>query len=282
MVNTEDDGTGEDKKPVIEIVTSVVVGAPAPAPGPVLLGLPRPTWDLSRPPTTRMKIHSSRLRAALSAVLGYYPGFDIIQGHCVIEAPYRILVHRWKALEQYKLNQPACHDAEYAAATARDIDVLLSFLEETYSEKLSLESGRWTNPLGATATFDLFWLLLKPGEIIYKEEHGQMVPFIVSGMENVPSDQGYQVYLWNVSFSQGRMERRPSEAFIHPWTGERLIHTLPVIPARFVPGGAKAMAEEQIRLGKAFWELAKQPAYREYDGPVVYKMDEKKANVSLS
>ncbi|GAB1311050.1 AAA+ ATPase domain-containing protein [Madurella fahalii] len=279
-VNADDEGTGEDKKPVIEILTSVVVSPPAPAYYDPHRRRPRPPRDLPRPPTTVMKIRSSRLRAALSAVIGYYPGFDVIQAFYAIEAPYCVLVHRWKALEQYKLNQPACHDAEYAAATARDIDVLLSFLEEKYSEKISLESARWANPLGATATFDLFWLLLEPGEIVYREKHGQMVPFIVSGIESVPPGHGYQVYLWNIRFSKGRMERTPTKAVIHPWIGERLIHTLPVIPARFVPGGAKAMAEEQIRLGKVFWELAKQPVYKEYDGPAVHATHRKRVNVT--
>lgn len=231
-----------------------------------------------------MKIRSSRLRAALRAVIGYYPGFEVIDETLVIEAPYRVLVHRRKALEQYKLNQPACHDAEYAAATSRDIDVLLAFLDGMYAEKLSLEESRWANPSGATATFDLFWLLLEPGQIVYREQHGQMIPYVVAGVDRRSDQQsdelGYEVYLWNIHFAKGRMERATRTVVVHPWNGERLIHTLPVIPARFVPGGAEAMAKEQIRLGKLYWELAKQPTYKEYDGPATSKDDKKTVNVS--
>jgi hypothetical protein len=223
-----------------------------------------------------MVIHSTHIRAALAAVIGYYsPGPDQTQDLSKIDSPFRILVHRWKALEQYKLNQPACHDAEYAATTARHLDVLLAYLKETYEEKLTLESSRWNRPSGATATFDLFWVLLAPGEIVYRERHGEMVPYIVSSLDFTAGRDGKQggfyVYMWNLKFANGRMERKETSATVDPWNGEQLISKLPVIPARFVPGGAKAMAEAQIKLGKSFWELAKQPAYKEYDGPLVFK-----------
>jgi hypothetical protein len=231
-----------------------------------------------------MVIRSSHLRAALQAVIGYYPGFEIIQDDCEIEAPFRVLVHHWKALERYKLDQPACHDAEYAATTSRHIDVLLAFLEDMYSQKLALETSRWANPAGGTATFDLFWLLLEPGQIVYHEKDGQMVPFIVSELDIAnqqgATQPGYEVWLWNICFSKGRMQRTSTKVVVHPWNGERLIHTLSVIPARFIPGGEDAVAEEQIKLGRLFWDLAKQPSYKDYDGRVVFKSDKKAANVS--
>ena len=238
----------------------------------------------AKPSPCHMVIHSSHLRAALTAVIGYYPGFERIQKMTLIEAPYRVLVHRWKALQHYKLHQPACHDAEYAATTAKHIDVLLDFLKENFAEKLALEATHWDSPAGATATYDLFWVLLEPGEIVYVEKDGQKVPYVISRVghekREVGGQDSYSVYLWNVRFQKGRMQRKTTTVTIPSWNGERLINTLPVIPARFMPGGATAMAEEQIKLGKRFWELAKQPSYKEYAGPLVDKSRKKGVQVS--
>ncbi|KAK3990328.1 hypothetical protein QBC44DRAFT_394606 [Cladorrhinum sp. PSN332] len=233
--------------------------------------------DTRKPIKTEMVVHSKHLQAALTASVTYYPGFHQFHDMRKIEAPYQVLVHHREALEHFKLNQPSCHDAEYAATTAKHIDILLNFLAETHSEQLALEAKRWDNPSGATATFDLFWVLLKPGEIVYKEKYGQVTPFVVHKVTRlVGSDgrqNGYSVVMWNVTFSNSRTQRRMAQVIVPPWTGERVINTLPIIPARFMPGGGKAIAEEQIKLGRTYWELAKQPAYREYDGPVLLGRD---------
>ncbi|KAK4168563.1 hypothetical protein QBC43DRAFT_309121 [Cladorrhinum sp. PSN259] len=231
--------------------------------------------ETRKPVKTEMIVHSKHLQAALTAVIGYYPGFDRFHEKYKIEAPYQVLVHHREALEHFKLNQPSCHDAEYAATTLKHIDVLLNFLSETYSEQLALESKRWDNPSGATATFDLFWVLLRPGEIAYKERYGQMTPFVVHSVTRMVGtdgrQNGYLVLMFNMTFGHSRLTRRMIQTIVPPWTGERIIDTLPIIPARFVPGGAKSIAEKQIKLGQTYWELAKQPAYREYDGPLLFR-----------
>ncbi|KAK4231733.1 hypothetical protein QBC38DRAFT_439752 [Podospora fimiseda] len=219
---------------------------------------------------TEMIVHSKHLQAALTAVVTYYPGFDRFHDTYRIEAPYQVLVHHREALEHLKLNQPSCHDTEYAATMAKHIDILLNFIVETHSEQLALEAKRWDNPSGATATFDLFWVLLKPGDIVYREKYGCMTPFVVHNVTKMVGtdgrQNGYLVVMWNVTYSSNRLQRRTVQTVVPPWTGERVIDTLSIVPARFMPGGGRAIAEKQIRLGRTYWELAKQPAYREYNG----------------
>lgn len=284
----DNQGDGK-KKPVIEIVTRHSVAKSSPKPryrhddG---YDSPDDCYGSSgMPDDTKMIIHSKYLQAALSAVIGYYPGFERLEDHPSIPAPYQVLVHNWKALEHYKLNQPSCHSAEYVAATAKDIDVLLKFLTGMYSEKLAAEARRWDNASGATATFDLFWVLLKPGEFVYREIYGEMVPFVVSSALRTPAGDGtarstYRVNLWNVHYQNHSMRRRMTQVAVFPWNGEQLITTLPVIPVRFVKGGAKAMVDEQIRLGRIYWELAKQPSYREYSGKLVFKHDKQGGKIT--
>ncbi|KAM7209352.1 hypothetical protein V8F20_000402 [Naviculisporaceae sp. PSN 640] len=235
---------------------------------------------------TEMLIHSAELIAALSAVVGYYPNVDFSNPaeKVVVEAPYCVLVHHWRELEQYKLTQPACHGVEYSATTEKHIDILLSFLRRSFGGKLEAEWARWNNPQGATATFELFWMLLKPGEVVYVEKNGEMVPFVLSyvspaegsvggggrdGMDTILIDH------WNVGYHKGYLRRNSETTYISPWAGEREISTLQVVPARFAgmggPGapGPKNVAEKHIRLGRTYWELAKGPAYKEYDGELL-------------
>ncbi|KAK1757422.1 ATPase [Echria macrotheca] len=218
-----------------------------------------------------MLIHSPYLCAALSAVVGYYPGFTSVAEGTVIETPYRVVLHHWEALERYKDNQPDSHDAEYKATTAKHIDALLAFLRETFSEQLAAEARRWENPSGATATFDLLWLLLKPGEIVYRNKDGYLTAYVVSSVsrdEQLRRQDAYCVNYWDVTYESGRLRRKMHTISIYAWNGEREIASLPLIPARFVPGGTEAVAEGRVKNGRQYWGLAGQPSYREYDGPL--------------
>ncbi|KAK3953518.1 hypothetical protein QBC32DRAFT_338759 [Pseudoneurospora amorphoporcata] len=221
-----------------------------------------------------MVIHSKHLRAALSAVVSYYREFS--PEHGIIRAPYQVLVDHWKELELYKLNQPSCHDAEYADTTTKHIDVLLSFLKATFSERFAAERLRQEDPRGPMATFDNFWTMLKPGTVIYRDRNGTLVPYIVSlvrldgpydAQGNGEGDNSYYLEFWNIQYSRGVLRRRMKSCSVSAWRGERLINSLSVIPERFVTDAAK-VAAENIKLGRLYWELAKQPSYMEYDGQV--------------
>lgn len=224
-----------------------------------------------------MVIHSEHLRAALSAVVSYYREFS--PEHGVIRAPYQVLVDHWKELELYKLHQPSCHDADgYADTTSKHIDVLLSFLKATFSERLAAERLRQEDPRGPMATFDNFWTLLKPGQVIYRDRNGTLVPYILSlvrlegaydAVGNGEGDNSYYLEFWNINYTRGVLRRRMKSCTISAWRGERLINSLSVIPERFVTDAAK-VAAENIKLGRLYWELAKQPSYMEYDGPVTH------------
>lgn len=238
---------------------------------------------VTRAETTEMVLHSKHLRNALSAVVNYYAGADFLGDRVTVQAPYRVLVHHFKELEMYKLHQPATHDAETRSATARHIDVLLRFLTGTLGEAVTAEERRW-NAATPMVTFEYFWMLLRPGEVIYRKLDGHWTPFVVSrvgtgvhihGPATAAADTraAYFVDCWNVEYVGGKVQRLMECFYIYSFTGEQAIHTLPVIPARFFPGGAKANAERQVRLGREYWELCKRPAYKEYEGEMVGRED---------
>lgn len=225
--------------------------------------------------STRMVINSQHLKNALAAVVSYYPGVDFLNKRVSIAAPYQVLVHHMKELEVYKQNQPKTHDSEYAETTAKHIDILISFLEKTMGEDIEKEERRWANKT-PTATFEYYWLLLKPGQVIYVEENGHYSPYVVSRatiMYRGPDMMRarYMVDCWNAEYSEGRLQRTMWSFDVFSFEGEQAIHTMPVVPARFFRSESEPITQKQIRLGRIYWELLKRPTYKEYDGAMIGK-----------
>lgn len=224
----------------------------------------------------------------MRAVIGSYPGVDFLGETVSFEAPYHALFHHRDALSRYRISQPSCHDDKYAVSTARHIDILLEFLEKTYGDRIREEEARHRRGM-PVATWDWLWLIFKPGEVIYKELHNVWVPFIIDQVFQNDGRDGatrqYQVDCWGVHFSQGKMRRYTKAYNIREFLGEQSISGLEVIPAAFFPEdlgkqGGLSMADNQIAMGKLYWELAKRPAYKEHDGQVLINHGGKTVYVS--
>ncbi|KAK4195110.1 putative ATPase family AAA domain-containing protein 3B [Triangularia verruculosa] len=225
-----------------------------------------------------MVVHSEYLRAALRAVVGYYPGFEgISRGEEVLKiaAPYLVLVHHWEELEAYKTAQLSCHAATTGGG---HIDLLFNFLTGLYGEGLEQEKKRWAE---GRATYDYFYHLLKPGSVVYRSVGSENTAYVVSGINFLSSSarqmeptttttgeiygqQGMLVYMWNLTYRKGVMKRVMIQRVVYPWDGEREIGSLPVVPGRWV--GYK-VRERMVDRGRMYWALAGVGVYyREYEG----------------
>lgn len=224
-----------------------------------------------------MMIHSKHLVNALKVVIKYYPNFSLTGEPLTITSPYRVLYHHRQELAAYRDNQPATHSTEYAATTAKHIDALLGFLETNLGADLRREEERRNRPV-PKATYELFWLLLKPGEVIYAKRHDLWTPFVISSISNQdPAGNYFSCYSVNCWFleSNGATVGRHMELFtVRPWLGEQAISSLSVIPEAFwredlASQNGKLMREHQADLGRMYWELLKRPTYMEHDGRLV-------------
>lgn len=224
-----------------------------------------------------MLIYSKHLINALKVAIKYYPFFNINAEKTCISSPYRVLYHHREELAAYRDNQPTAHSAEYAATTAKHIDILLEFLEKNLGTNLRREEER-RQLATPKATFELFWLLLKPGTVVYAKRYDIWSPFVISSVntgENVGQISDlYRVNCWFLE-SNGAMVTRHMESFIvRPWLGEQAISSLPVIPEAywvedFAAQGGKPMRQYQIDLGRVYWELLQRPTYMEHHGRLV-------------
>ncbi|KAF7558082.1 hypothetical protein G7046_g5869 [Stylonectria norvegica] len=230
--------------------------------------------DIARP---AMVIHSEHLINALKAVVSYYPYINLEGKAVTIHSPYRVLYHHRRELAHYRDNQPDAHDDEYTATTANHISVLLSFLEKNLGKQITQEEERHQLPT-PMATFEYFWLLLKPGEVIYAKRYDIWTPYVISSIRidqhAYSAYDQYKINCWLLESNGTKVNRYMYSFSVSPWLGEQAIGTLPVVPAKFWPEdlaaqGGLTMRENNIAQGKLYWELLKRPTYMEYDGLLV-------------
>lgn len=219
-----------------------------------------------------MIIHSEYLINALRAIVSYNPDLNLLGDTVKINAPYRAVVHYREALARYKSHQPASHSSDFVRVTAEHIDVLLNFIEQTLGDSIRKEEERYTRSI-PVATFDNYWMALRPGEVIYANNEDVWQPHIISTLsqETISDGQKRQwlVSCWLVELGNSKIVRKMFQYRLPSWTGEQVIHSLDIMPVRFFPDAPNQMLEKQIRLGKLYWELLQRPTYMEYDGLLV-------------
>ncbi|GKT41751.1 ATPase family AAA domain-containing protein 3B [Colletotrichum spaethianum] len=221
---------------------------------------------------TQMIIHSEYLINALRAVVAYYPNVNLLGDKVTIEAPYRVIVHHREALKRYRYHQPGNHSSEYSRMTVEHIDVLLEFIEQTVGDSIRKEQERHQRSV-PVATFENYWVALKPGEVIYVKHDGLWEPRVISKLLQDVSTDGrsrhMNVVSWYLEFGHNRIIRTMDQINVPSWTGEQVIRSLNVIPAHLFPDDPETMLKKQIKLGKLYWDLLQRPTYMEYDGLLV-------------
>lgn len=224
-----------------------------------------------------MIIYSEHLINALRAVVRYYPTVNLNGKTVHINAPYRILYHHRRELLEYRDNQPEEHSAEYVETTVKHIDTLLDFLDESLKDEITKEEElhKLETPM---ATFQYFWLLLKPGNVIYTKKYDIWTPLVISsvsvGNRHLSNPECYRINCWLLESNGTKVGRFMESYVVNPWPGEQAISTLSVVPAAFwkedlAAQGGLTMREKLIEEGKLYWELLKRPTYMEYGGLLV-------------
>ncbi|KAK4667659.1 hypothetical protein QC763_0059610 [Podospora pseudopauciseta] len=209
--------------------------------------------------STRVTINSQALINALGAVVSYYPGISFGGKVLELKEPYAVVAHHLSALEDYqKTSRPKPCDKE----TFDHLGLLLGFLRTSvYKDKIRLEQERYSRN---ACTFQMLWLLFKPGDTVYVEFRGKLSAFVV---QEVATDNGilsdfkhtfksYEIRLWSLRYDGRFVGRSSTEMIIPHFDGERPITTLKVFPCRFVDdedgGKMKSMLEES---GKRWYDL---------------------------
>jgi hypothetical protein len=214
-------------------------------------------------------IHSAHLIKALRSIVRYYPGQSLLGDTITIKEPLSMLVHYRKELQEYREN---CDHAE----TDHHIGVLLKYLEDNLGDKILEEDARYQKPT-PVATFEMLWMLYKPGMDVYAELDEQRGGFVVQSCASVTKDREYgrpmplKVMMWYLDYNGIKVGRRQHEITIAPFEGEREITSLKVIPAEFLDAKPDISPRKTLEdRGEKFYSmlLGKQMDYNGFSMPV--------------
>lgn len=173
------------------------------------------------------------------------------------------MVHYRKELQEYRDD---CGDAE----TCHHISVLLKYLADNLGDKILEEDARYQKPT-PVATFEMLWMLFKPGKDVYAEIDEQRGGFVVQSCASVTEKREYgrpmplKVMMWYLDYNGIKVGRRQREVTIAPFEGEREITSLKVIPAEFLDNTPDLSPRKTLEArGQKFYSmlLGKQMDYK--------------------
>lgn len=172
-------------------------------------------------------VHSSRLLKAIKEVVQYWPSSAYYAGQTklILAKPYRSIgVHKeeFDALEKEyrtKASNLTDTDPEEAAEykiTADHIGLLMKEINEVQNEQVAEEKKRHTQS-PPVATFDMLWMLFKPGHYVYTIINGEEVVCRVRlavwerGLGNTANDPYAKVVvnMWYLDYNGECISTRP-------------------------------------------------------------------------
>lgn len=262
-----------------------------------------------------MTITSPAVLKALRAVTMNRPDLSRAVDSFTIPEPFCLIVHYRKELEDYRdalptpLPQPPsdtspdAEDTGGAPATKpsddetcrHDLNVLLSFIfsgpfSTKYNHEMALH--RQAAP---TCTYELSWLLFRPGTVVYARQDKDLSAFIVESvaLDGLFAKPGRRrvaegevrprarlrgstldyhfssrpglivVRMFYLEFDGDFIGRRSRKIHIRPFDGEKSIDSLPIFPAEYCTD--TTIREKLVERGKKYVELTKR-SYLEHWG----------------
>lgn len=205
---------------------------------------------------------------ALRCVIDYAPGYELGARNVRINWPYSLLVHYDDALAKYqeKFATPDCTGVACPGKYANNhISVVRNFVNDAVGTAIEDERRRHERGM---ATFDMLWLLLRPGADMLFDENiiGEYQPYVMGSMRCVVCDgtiRSYVVTLWNMRANSLYIGPSYDTLTIEPFAGEKKISSLPVYPFEFRTKNRVWGEKEDARQyfeerGKVFFQLRRQ------------------------
>ena len=176
------------------------------------------------------------------------------------------------------------------------LSYLSHFVSQRYDDSLRREIARHqaARPM---CTYDLVWLLFRPGTVVYAWSDGTLLAYVVQShsretksgkdekirpptvstledLERKKRDDALSIRLWYLDFDGQTIGRRLVDIKIPSFDGEKPILSLPIFPKEYLKrdiavDGELSIEEKLIRRGKLFFEMTRR-SYMQYDGKALY------------
>ena len=228
---------------------------------------------------SKLEICSTPLLELIRDLIDYYPGseFDLLRWEDTVgdtvtfSEPYMMLyTHR------AEMNQ-ALEKTDIPEATKNHVRLLLQFLRDEMprtSAKLDeIEAGTCKK-----ISFQDLWLLYPPNTPVYTSANGEDRQMVVYS-RNVPEKNlkgqwgVLSLYCWSAIYKSETLSRDFYPWVVQPFTGEKLIEHLDLVPVQYLPNREQVSAR-LIARGHKYYELNHAAVLQDYHGdkfPRVFK-----------
>ncbi|KPM37615.1 hypothetical protein AK830_g8977 [Neonectria ditissima] len=243
---------------------------------------------------TGIRIHSPCIQSVLRSLILYYPGFDAQSDEMMLASPFRQLFHYWDDLqfissgEQQQKTQATNKNPDTGtevsipctSETYQHLNILLGAppLERVH-RKLILPELKLHSE--GKASYNMLWLLFKPGGIVFTKIRGKLAGFVVMNVLHISNNlvtypeinplatDRWELSLWNLVYRNGKLGRQSHRVYINRFHAERCISDLPAFPTRCAENQEELRAE-LIKRGKRYYDIiCDKQSHMRYNGPII-------------
>ena len=230
-----------------------------------------------------INILSPAVAEAVRCVVDYFPGTEGFSGDAIqIYEPYTILVLFEQELTQYRERVATLAEGESEPSTcanrhaAEHIAIVQDFVRAQTHEVVDIERERHAR---GYATFDMLWLLFKPGSDVYFDANrvGEHQPYVVGNVEFNMTDNNvtgpYSMVFWNLNANSKCIGPEEHRTTLERYAGEQKITSLRAYPCEYLrfaddvdKGDIEAIKQHFVNRGKQWYSFRRQKGPYHFDG----------------
>jgi hypothetical protein len=227
-----------------------------------------------------IKILSPAVCEALRCVVDYFPKVDLSSDVIKIYEPFEIFVFFERELTEYR-NRLECCAAEVVPTSCanrfarKHIGIAQDFVKERVQAAVDAERERHAR---GYLTFDMLWLLFKPGSDVYFDfanvgEHDPHVVMRVAFELTNGATNTYNISCWNMNANSEWVGPASCGCEIERFSGEKEITSLLIYPCEYLrfkkdldKGDLKAIKDHFTRRGRHWYGLRRKKKCYSFDG----------------
>ena len=203
--------------------------------------------------SSKIVIRSDALIGLITNTVSYYPSMTLGGETVTLKEPYTVLAHYLEDFDAYRAAYLERKDNEAHLASSRiestaelnatcskeaseHLDMLFDYVNNfVFKGRIKEERDRHAK---GVCTYRMLWLLFKPGTTVYLESQGQLLAYVVYGMDvdssilspDITHFKAYHFGLWNLDYDGYFVGRKSSHVMIPYFDGEISISSLQIVP----------------------------------------------------
>lgn len=211
-----------------------------------------------------IKILSPAVSEALRCIVDYFPNADLSGSTIDIYEPYEIFIFYERQLNEYRerLDEAARNDMSPLCINryaSKHISIVQQFVRERTQAAVEAERERHAR---GYATFDMLWLLYKPGIDVYYDHPnvGEHEPYSIKSVTFDVKNGATSVYgisFWNMKADFNWVGPSVVNGAVERFAGEKKITTLQAFPCEYLRFMENLSASDTERIRDHFIERGK-------------------------